>query len=160
MITNFFICLIITLICVAPIFLLTGIIIGLTYLVKTKLISTTSKLLIIIIILVFIVIILVNFAYVEKPNEAYIKMKKFSNDKNTIGLTKEQVTELLEEPESKCCDENKNLFSYDAGNVFRYVAWRQHTLWAHTSYYVFLINFDQTDKVESTIIKEYVPLGG
>ena len=44
----------------------------------------------------------------EKPNELYIKMQEFNNNQSLVGLSKEEVIELLGEPESEYnTEENK-----------------------------------------------------
>ena len=124
-------------------------------LIRTKSINKTFKILILIIILLCIFIILINIVH-EKPNDLYIKMNGINNSKILIGLSKEQVVELLGEPTEiyKDRDIDKEVYMYHAGYRFREITWGKHTLWAKTYWYVFSINFDETDKVESTLMKQ------
>lgn len=56
---------------------------------------------------IFIIFICVSASCVfslwkfEKPNELYIKMQEFNNNQSLVGLSKEEVIEILGEPESE-----------------------------------------------------------
>lgn len=136
---------------VIPLSILAAIIvglIGLIYLINSKRISVTFKILIIIMALLYMcVMILINFQYYEGPSPVYSKTKGASQ-RELIGLSKAQVTELFGKPEYDVCNEEKNYYKYNA-SVFKRVSLRKHTLWAETYYYGVYINFDKEDKVES-----------
>ena len=74
------------------------------WLITTKLIKNkVFKTLIIISILFCGVIILVNFKD-EKPDDLCKEMTEISNNKSLVGLSKEEVEELLGEPKYKFND--------------------------------------------------------
>ena len=86
----------------------------------------------------------------EKPNELYIKMQEFNNNQSLVGLSKEEVIELLGEPESEYnTEENKKIYYYDAGNMRK--EWYFGKCYT-TDYYEINIYFDTDEKVEHTSI--------
>ena len=136
------------------------------YVISSKSIDITCKILIIAIIILCILIVFITLIHIEpdKPNELYTKMKEINDSQGIIGLSKEQVVELLGKPAkiNKSKDTDKEVYLYNAGYIFKEIDWRKKfTLWSKTYYYVFSVNFDQTDKAESTSLKEslelYVP---
>ena len=76
-------------------------------------------------------------------------MKELSDSEELIGLSEEEVIELLGEPQKNSRD---NLYIYDAGTLTNYLF-----LGERESYDLF-IWFDENDRVKSTEID--LPLGG
>lgn len=85
----------------------------------------------------------------EKPDEVYAKMKELSDSEKLVGLSREEVVELLGEPQKNSRD---NLYIYDAGTLTNYLL-----LGERESYDLF-IWFDENNIVKSTEI--HLPLGG
>lgn len=85
----------------------------------------------------------------EKPDKVYTEMKELNDSEKLIGLSKEEVIELLGEPLKSSRD---NLYIYDAGTLTNYLF-----LGERESYDLF-IWFDENDIVKSTEI--HLPLGG
>ena len=85
----------------------------------------------------------------EKPDEIYTKMKELNDSEKLIGLSKEQVVELLGEPQKNSRDD---LYTYDAGTLTNYLFFGERE-----SYDLF-IRFDENYIVKSTEI--HLPLGG
>lgn len=159
MIINLLVGLFLYFICALPILIVATIIGGLIFLIEEKGISKDCKILIIIIILLVILIIFVNI-YNEKSNDIYTKMNRINNDKSLIGMTKEEVIELLGKPESEFNNERARGYSYDAGYLTKEIHFFGHTFWLKTYYYEFIVYFDETDKVKSTLWQEPLRLGG
>ena len=84
----------------------------------------------------------------EKPDKVYTEMKELNDSEKLIGLSKEEVIELLGEP----IVTSDNMYIYDAGTLTNYLF-----LGEITSYDLF-IWFDENDIVRSTEIN--LPLGG
>ena len=84
----------------------------------------------------------------EKPDKVYTEMKELNDSEKLIGLSKEEVIELLGEP----IVTSDNMYIYDAGTLTNYLF-----LGEITSYDLF-IWFDENDIVKSTEID--FPLGG
>ena len=87
-------------------------------------------------------------------------MKGINDSQSIIGLSKEQVEELLGKPAK--IRKSGSLYLYNAGNIFKEINWRNRfSLWSKTYYYVFSVKFDEADRVESTLMEEslelYVP---
>lgn len=148
---------------VAPVIL---ILFAVVYVITTKSIDITCKILIIIIIILCILLVFITLIHIkaDRPNDLYIKMKRINDSQSMIGLSKEQVVELLGEPRKthKSSNTDEEVYLYNAGHIFKEITWRDRfTLWAKTYYYVFSVNFDKTDKVKSTLIEKslklYVP---
>lgn len=144
---------------VAPVILILFTII---YVIRLKSIDITCKILIILIIILCILIVFTTLIHIkaDKPSELYTKMKGINDSQSIIGLSKEQVEELLGKPSKT--RKSSNVYLYNAGNIFKEVNWRNRfSLWAKTYYYVFSVKFDETDKVKSTLMEEslelYVP---
>ena len=86
----------------------------------------------------------------ERPNELYKEMQEISDNHILIGLSKEEVIELLGEPESEYnTEENKKIYYYDAGNMRK--EWYFGKCYT-TDYYEINIYFDTDEKVEHTSI--------
>ncbi len=85
----------------------------------------------------------------DKPDKVYTKMKELSDSEKLIGLSKEEVIELLGEPQKNSRD---NLSIYDAGTLTNYL------FLGEIESYDFFIWFDENDIVKSTEI--HLPLGG
>lgn len=88
----------------------------------------------------------------EYPNDTYIKMNEINDDKTLIGLSEEEVIELLGEPRYKYVDgENKNNYVYTAGSTVKKSIFGNEY---GRKVYDFFIDFNESDKVEYTFIKE------
>ncbi len=144
---------------IAPVILILFTII---HVINSKSIDITCKILIIIIIILCILIVFTTLIHIEadKPSELYTKMKRINDSQSIIGLSKEQVEELLGKPVRT--RKSSNVYLYNAGKIVKEVNWRNcFSLWTKTYYYVFSVKFDETDEVESTLMEEslelYVP---
>lgn len=122
---------------------------------KIEVKNKNSKIFIYAIIIIVCIIICRNLGYPimqylsEKPDKVYTKMKELNDSEKLIGLSKEEVIELLGEPQKNSRD---NLYIYDAGTLTNYLF-----LGERESYDLF-IWFDENDIVKSTEID--LPLGG
>ena len=151
MITNLFVGLFITLIWLIPVLIVVAIIIGLIFLIKTRLISKTFKIIIIAIILLCVFIMLYNYKN-ETIDNLYIEMKEMVDNKSLIGLSEEEVIQLLGEPRHKYTDrENKKNYTYSAGKIFKEWFWG---ICYSTKYYKLEMEFDESGKVEYVYITE------
>ena len=106
---------------------------------------------------IFIIFICVSASCVfslwkfEKPNELYIKMQEFNNNQRLVGLSKEEVIEILGEPESEYnTEENEKEYSYYAGSMRK--EWYFGKCYT-TEHYEINIYFDEDEKVKYTNIK-------
>lgn len=109
------------------------------------------KLLGIVIILIFICLIGIGHNK-EYPDEVYVKMTEINDNKTLIGLSEEEVVELLGEPNDKYIDiANKNIYVYFAGSTIKKSFFTGEY---GQKVYELLIDFDATGKVESTYMKE------
>lgn len=87
----------------------------------------------------------------EKPNELYIKMQEFNNNQSLVGLSEEEVIEILGEPESEYnTEENEKEYSYYAGSMRK--EWYFGKCYT-TDHYEINIYFDEDEKVKYTNIK-------
>lgn len=85
---------------------------------------------------------------IEKPNELYVEMKEYNDNQSLVGLSKEEVIELLGEPKYEHnTRENKKIYTYYAGELRK--EWYFGKCYT-TDYYELDIFFDQDDKVEQT----------
>ena len=84
----------------------------------------------------------------EKPDKLYTEMKELNDSEKLIGLSKEEVIELLGEPQSS----EDNLYIYDAGTLTDYL------FFGEIEFYDLFIRFDENNIVKSTKID--FPLGG
>lgn len=127
------------------------------FLVKKKINSENKKTRIFIYAIIIIVCIIAcrNIGYPimqylsEKPDKVYTEMKEINDNKELIGLSKEEVIELLGEPQKNSRD---NLFIYDAGTLTNYL------FFGEREFYDFFVWFDENDTVKSTEMD--LPLGG
>ena len=127
------------------------------FLIRKKLNGKNKNLKIFIYAIIIIVCIIVcrNLGYPvmhylsEKPDEVYTKMKELNDSEKLIGLSKEEVIELLGEPQK---DSRDNLYIYDAGTLTNYL------FLGEREFYDLFIWFDENDIVKSTEI--HLPLGG
>lgn len=133
------------------ILILAGLII---WLVKTKLIKNKIlKTLIFISILFCGFIIIVNFKD-EKPDELCKEMTEISDNQSLVGLSKEEVEQLLGKPEYEFNDETGNLYAYNAGSLTKGIIFMNRTLIQDCIYACELrIVFDENDKVEYTSVQ-------
>ena len=126
------------------------------FFIKKKLIvkSKNLKNFIYAIIIIVCIIVCRNLGYSvmqylsEKPDKVYTEMKKLSDSEKLIGLSKEEVIELLGEP----IESRENLYVYDAGTLTNYL------LLGEREFYDLFIWCDENDIVKSTEI--HLPLGG
>lgn len=100
------------------------------------------------IIIIFCCLISINREY---PDELYIKMNEINDSQNLIGLTKEQVVELLGEPRYERTDPgNKTLYNFFAGKIVKKSFFGGIN---GQEYYELKVFFDKNGKVEYTYIK-------
>lgn len=125
------------------------------WIIKTKLIKNkVIKILIIILILLSSYIILHNIKG-ENFSDLYTKMNEINDSQCLIGLSKEDVVELLGEPKYKINDDI-NVYAYDAGSKKQGLFFFDIVIYSDYFYSAELrISFDENDKVKSTAI-EYV----
>ena len=130
------------------------IIAAIVWLITTKLISKTFKILIVIIVLLCIFIMYITLVNI-KTSDLYVKMKEINDSQKLIGLSEEEVIELLGEPEKTriYSDVNKKVYLYNAGYIFKELSLGRYTILSKTYYQVLSINFDENGKVESTLLK-------
>lgn len=82
----------------------------------------------------------------------YKKMNEINDNKTLIGLSEEEVVELLGEPRHKYTDiEYKENYSYDAGATFKKSLFKNNY---GRKVYDLHIDFDAEGKVEFVYIKE------
>ncbi len=126
-----------------------------TYSVKTNL-SKRSKLsqtliyLVIVILCTGIVagISLTVLSYIsEMPDRTYEKMQEVYEEQRLIGLTKEEVTNLLGEPKYTYKDAEEDFYVFDAGEIVHFFS---------VDTYKLTVYFDTDNKVERTTLKYIV----
>lgn len=109
------------------------------------------KLLSIVIILIFVCVIGIGHNK-EYSDDMYIKMTKINDNKTLIGLSEEEVIELLGKPDNEYIDiEKKNNYIYFAGATIKKSFFSGEY---GRKVYELLIDFDRSGKVEYTYIKE------
>ena len=106
----------------------------------------------IIIVIIFCILICILEKVYEIPDVENIKIQEINDNKSLIGLSEEEVVELLGEPRYQYIDgEDKQSYVYNAGTTVK-----KRIL--GNSYgrkvYDFRINFDENGKVKHTYIKE------
>ncbi len=118
--------------------------------VTKKIASKGLKILIIMVALLYGVVIIGSFK-TEKVDDSYIEMKEMDDNGSLIGLSSEEVIEILGEPEYKY-DGKKGLkyYQYYAGKIYKESYWGYSY---STDYYDFYIDFDENDKVNNTSMK-------
>ena len=89
----------------------------------------------------------------EKPNELYIKMQEFNNNQSLVGLSKEEVEEILGKPGYKFDNENGDVYAYNAGKLDTGIFLGNTAILFDCTYDCELrISFDENDKVKHTSI--------
>lgn len=81
------------------------------------------------------------------PDKLYAEMNEINDNQTLIGLSKEQVVELLGEPNRK---EDEDVYYYDAGKITNYL------FFGERDFYDLRVVFDENDIVKGTSIKEIV----
>lgn len=127
-------------------------------LIRKKLMNTDKKIKILIyaIVLIFCVVISRNLGYSfmlyisAKPDKVYVKMNEINDNQNLIGLSKEEVIELLGKPKYERNSENRITYIYDAGKITNYF------FLGEMEFYELIIVLDENNKVISTSIKKDV----
>lgn len=149
MIANLYVDLVILLIGFVPILIMYAIIIGLIFIIKTKLISKTFKIIIIAFTLFCAFILFYDY---EIISDSYIEMNEMVDNKRLIGLSEEEVIELLGEPiyEYIGIDNNQN-YTYSAGTTSKKHFWSREY---NRKVYNLEIDFDKNGKVEYVYVKE------
>lgn len=88
----------------------------------------------------------------EYPDDVYIKMNEINDNKTLIGLSEEEVIELLGKPRYEYIDgEHQNNYTYNAGTTTRKSIFGNEY---GVKVYDLQIDFDENGKVEYTHIKE------
>lgn len=141
--------LLINLILLIPVLIVVAIIIGLIFLIKTKQISKTFKIIIIALILFCAFFLFYDY---EIISDSYIEMNEMVDDKRLIGLLEEEVIELLGEPIYKYIGiDNTQNYTYSAGTISKKHFWSSEY---NQKVYELNIDFDKNGKVEYVNIKE------
>ena len=81
----------------------------------------------------------------EKASDLYIEMTKLNNNRSLIGLSKDEITDLLGKPK----EEYKDSYEYSAGKIYK-----DGLMVRDTHYYRLVVFFDENDRVRATWIKE------
>lgn len=146
MITNLFVTLIGLLI---PALIVVVIITGSIFLIKTKRISKTFKIIIIAFTLFCAFILFYDY---EIMSDSYIEMNEMVDNKRLIGLSEEEIVKLLGEPiyEYIGIDNNQN-YTYSAGTTSKKHFWSREY---NRKVYNLEIDFDKNGKVEYVYVKE------
>ena len=114
-----------------------------------KIASKTLKTIIIMVVLLYGTIIIGGFKS-ETPDNTYARIKEINDSQSLIGLSSEEVINLLGEPEDEYNSGENKQYVYSAGNIFKESYWGFS--YSH-DYYEFRISFDENDKVENTSMK-------
>lgn len=116
-----------------------------------KIASKTLKTIIIMVVLLYGTVAIGSFKS-ETPDNTYTRIKEINDSQSLIGLSSEEVINLLGEPEDEynSGENNNKRYVYSAGNIFKESYWGYS--YSH-DYYEFRISFDENDKVENTSIK-------
>ncbi len=94
---------------------------------------------------IFVTLTPLWYKYVSaKPNDTYVKMKEINDNQSLIGLSKEQIVELLGNPYG---NKDADRYYYDAGKLTNYITGGTN------DFYHFKIFFDDNGKVKSTSIE-------
>ena len=89
----------------------------------------------------------------ERPDALYEKMKEISDKQILIGLSQEEVEELLGEPGYKLDYETGDVYSYSAGQLDTGLFVKNTAIFFDCTYICELrITFDDNDKVVSSPI--------
>lgn len=136
-------------ICIAPGLILAAIIISLIRKMLKK--DEKFKSFIYAIVIFFCVLVSMKLGYSfisyesAKPDEQYIEMNEINDNQSLIGLSKEQVVELLGKPDHA---EDEGTYYYDAGKVTNYL------LLGLRDFYELRVVFDENNIVISTSIRK------
>lgn len=115
-----------------------------------KIASKTLKTMIIMVILLYATIIMGSFKNVT-PDSTYTKIKKIYDNQTLIGLTEEEVIEMLGEPEYEYNNQKYGKeYEYYAGKILKESYWGYSYT---TEYYELHVSFDENGKVKNTLIK-------
>lgn len=118
--------------------------------ITKKIASKALKAAIIMVVLLYGFVILGSFR-TETPDNIYTEIKKIDDNQSLIGLSSEEVVNLLGEPKGQSTSkENKKQYVYNAGSVLKESYWGYSY---YHDYYNFYVYFDENDKVEDTLIK-------
>lgn len=79
-----------------------------------------------------------------KPDDTYVKMKDINDNQSLIGLSKEQVVELLGDPYG---NKDADSYCYSAGKLTNYITGGTN------DFYHLKISFDDNGKVKSSSIE-------
>lgn len=92
----------------------------------------------------------------ENYNNLYLKMEEIDNNDSLIGKTKEDVIRTLGEPSNTYEYEKTGIevYTYSAGIKHVGVIWGDINIATTKHYYIFRVEFDETDKVKETSMKE------
>ena len=119
------------------------------WLIRTQSIkSRIAKILLSMTVFLFVFILIFNFND-ERTDYLYREMKEISDHKTLIGLTKEEVVNILGEPTDKYeSGQNKEVYCYNAGKLDKGIFWGNKAI---RSYGCELkVVFNEKDKVEYT----------
>ena len=109
------------------------------------------KIIVIVLIIKIIFSILSFFLKGERPDDLYRKMKNLHDNQTLIGLSKEEVIELLGQPEYESNWHETTFYQYDAGSLDKGLFWENRTIIFKRSYgWKFNVAFYKNDKVKST----------
>ena len=87
----------------------------------------------------------------ERPNELYKEMQEISDNHILIGLSKEEVEEILGKPGYKFDNENGDVYAYNAGKLDTGIFLGNTAILFDCTYDCELrISFDENDKVKHT----------
>ncbi len=95
----------------------------------------------------------------ERPDDLYLRMQEFDANNDLVGLTKQEVIQLLGKPRE--LDEDTNYmdleyYTFSAGTIYEGIIWGDINIFTTNHYYNYSVYFDETDKVEYTSLKEVV----
>lgn len=128
------------------------VIIVIRWILKTESISKSLKTILIVIISICICVMLSNYRD-EIIDEKYIEIKNMVDNESLIGLSKEQIEELLGEKTDKYKDED--VYYYSAGTIYEEWFWGKCY---STKYYRLYIWFDENGIVKDASIKDITDL--
>lgn len=126
------------------------------WIIKTTSISKTFKIILLVIISICVCIMLSNYRN-ETIDEKYIKINEIVNSESLIGLSEEEVVELLGEPSDKSTDTRLGFtfYEYGAGTIFEEWFWGRCY---QTKYYRLTILFDKNGIAKIASIKDITDL--
>lgn len=89
----------------------------------------------------------------KQLDEQYIEMHEIDINNSLLGLSEEEIVELLGKP-VKIYTYNDKEYMYNAGHIYEGLIFGHRNFWTTKHNYVLYISFDETDKVKSTTIQE------